>query len=284
MLPGYRLLCAAKHRLVFVCWLMTCAPACLANADNSAVFEAGAGAFAISLPAYPGSSDQSQYVLPFPYIYYKSERVTVDREGVIGSLLKGERWEIDASFAAGIPVRSDDSDIRQGMPDLDWTLEAGPRLLYYFSGNEEQGNYLRSHFFVRKAFATDLTYLDQIGYRAGLGLELQRQFVAFNGKPLIWTNRLTALAATENYLNYLYGVPAAYATAGRPEFSSKGGFSGAEFASVVSVRVGNAWIGAFARYARFAGTTQSDSALLEVNANWTVGVGVVWIFRSNRKL
>ncbi|MCW8107435.1 MipA/OmpV family protein [Alteromonas ponticola] len=239
--------------------------------------EAGIGGFAVSLPAYPGSADQSTYVLPFPYFYYKDDRVTVDREGVVGNLLDGDHWEIDVSFSGGIPVRSEDAAIRTGMPDLDWTAEAGPRLLYYVLGNDERDAYIRTHLFVRKAYASDFRSISDIGTKIGLGVEVLRKVTVFD-EIVTWTNRLTVNWADDRNLNYFYGVAAQYATSSRPMFTTHSGYAGTELSSGITVKVDNIWLGFFARYQHFANTAQENSALLEVGSNWTAGIGLVWVF------
>ncbi|NMH61504.1 MipA/OmpV family protein [Alteromonas ponticola] len=239
--------------------------------------EAGMGGFAITLPAYPGSEDQSSYILPFPYFYYKDDRITVDREGLVGSLFEGNRWEIDLSFAGGIPVRSEDAAVREGMPDLDWTAEAGPRLLYYFSGTEESDSYLRAHTFLRKAIATDFGSIDSVGLKAGVGGEFVQKALLFN-KELTWTSRLTVNWANDKNLEYFYGVSSQYATSSRPQFDTHSGYSGTELSSGITLKFDNIWLGSFIRYQHFYNTAQADSPLLQVESNWTVGIGLVWVF------
>jgi outer membrane scaffolding protein for murein synthesis (MipA/OmpV family) len=250
--------------------------------DAETIFDAGIGTIGLSLPTYPGSKEQTAYVLPFPYFYYKDENITLDREGLVGNLADGEHWEMDISFSAGIPVKSDDSSIRENMPDLDWSLEAGPQLLYFWQGDGDSRDYLRSQLFVRKAFATDMTYVDQIGYRGGIGLEQQKVFTLNNEQTLIWTNRLTFYWADNTYLDYYYGVSDTLATELRPGFKSRSGYAGAELSSGLSIKVNNMWLAGFVKYQNFSGSQQSASALMQVESNWSVGIGAVWILRTNR--
>lgn len=262
--------------LAFLLLLLTCQ-----QVQAKAIFEAGVGVFGISLPDYPGAKEQTAYVLPFPYFYYKDDRITVDREGLVGSLLQGDKWEIDASFSAGIPVRSDEAEIREGMPDLDWTLEAGPRLLYYLSGSDNSNRYVRTQLFARKALATDATYLHQVGYRAGGGVEF-RQKLNLNDREWIFTSRATAYWANGEFLDYYYGVPDNLATDVRPAYSNHSGYAGSEVSVGLTVRFKKVWLGGFTRYQNFSGAQQSGSALMQTTSSWTVGLGAVWIIKSNR--
>ncbi len=264
-----------KYRFGFKC-LWGVALLVIADVKADSVLEAGIGGFAISLPAYPGSKDQSSYLLPFPYFYYKDEKITVDREGLVGSLIQGQNWEIDVSFSGGIPVRSEDARIRKGMPDLDWTAEAGPRLLYYFSGQEESERYFRMHVFARKAFATDFSSINSIGYKAGLGWEYEQK-IKWQDKEVVWTNRFTFNWADNNNLDYFYSVPQRYANEIRPQFNAHTGYAGMEVSSGITAKFRDIWLGTFVRYQNFSNTAQANSPLLQVDSNWSVGLGVVWI-------
>ncbi|QUN06955.1 MipA/OmpV family protein [Shewanella yunxiaonensis] len=253
-----------------------------ASVRAETVFEYGAGVVAVSLPAYPGSKDQDSYVLPLPYFYYKDDHIKVDREGLVGNLFQSNRWKLEASFSGAIPVNSDKSSVRTGMPDLGWTLEAGPRLLFYITEPEKRKGYLRAQLFGRKAFATDFSYLDQIGYRAGFGLESEQVISTWNDKTLFWSNRLTFNWANAEYLDYFYGVSDQYATSGRPAYRSHAGYAVTEFSSGIVVKFDHMMLAAFARYDNFSGSSATDSPLLQTNSNFTVGLGLIWIIGSNK--
>lgn len=246
------------------------------------VFEAGAGLVALTIPAYPGAEEQKSYLLPLPYLYYKDEHITLDEEGLIGNLFESEQWELDASFSGGIPVNSEESSARAGMPDLDWTIEAGPRLLYYFTDKHADDGFVRAEVFARAAFATDLSYIDQVGFRVGVGLEFEQHFSLSDGKKLIWTNKLTANWANNEFLDYYYGVAEAYARPDRISFNSQSGYSGTEFSTGLAVRFNQVLLGTFARYQNFSGSNATQSPLLPSHSNFSIGIGLVWIISSNR--
>ena len=100
----------------------------LASAEMLPLWEAGVGVAAISFPDYRGSARRRSYVLPVPVFVYRGEVFQVDREKVRGLLLKSESAELDISVNGSVPIRSDGNPVRQGMPDLDPTLEIGPTI------------------------------------------------------------------------------------------------------------------------------------------------------------
>jgi outer membrane scaffolding protein for murein synthesis (MipA/OmpV family) len=118
-----------RRRAVVVLALFAAAvPA--ARADRLPLWEAGAGAYAFSLPDYRGSDQSRGYLYPLPYFRYRGRLLEVGGRKGLASLLVFERRraELDLSLNASQPAPSERSDARRGMPDLAPTLEIGPVL------------------------------------------------------------------------------------------------------------------------------------------------------------
>jgi len=88
----------------------------------------GVGISALSLPDYRGSDESSLYAIPFPYLVYRGTFLKADRNGIRGTFFGSDRIELNLSLGASLPVSSDDNPARQGMPDLQPTVEFGPAL------------------------------------------------------------------------------------------------------------------------------------------------------------
>ena len=99
-----------------------------AFAAEKPLWELGAGISALSLPDYRGSDQASVYAIPFPYLIYRGEFLKADRHGIRGTFFGTDRTELNLSLGASLPVNSDDNRARQGMPDLQPTVELGPSL------------------------------------------------------------------------------------------------------------------------------------------------------------
>jgi outer membrane protein len=89
-------------------------------------WELGLGLAALSLPDYPGADQGRSYVLPFPYLIYRGERLKANRDGLRGLLFEHPRWDLDISAGGSLPVNSKDNRAREGMDDLDFSFEFGP--------------------------------------------------------------------------------------------------------------------------------------------------------------
>jgi MipA family protein len=260
--------------IVIVAGALAAAPA---SGDVLPLWELGAGVGVIDFPDYRGSNERSTYVLPIPYVVYRGDILQVDREKVRGLFARNERLELDASVSGSIPVKSDTTQARSGMPDLDPTLELGPSLNITFLRTPRHSLELRLP--VRAVIATDLRSASDIGIRAQPSINLD---LVLDGG---WKLGFLAgpLFATSRYHEYFYGVAPQYATPDRPAYTAPGGYSGGQALVAFSRRFGNLWMGSFARFDALQGAAFEDSPLVKRSQGWAVGFGMSWIFaRSTR--
>ena len=82
----------------------------------------------LSFPDYRGSDESRLYAIPFPYVVYRGTFLKADKDGVRGAFFDSDRVELNVSVGASVPVKSDDNRAREGMPDLQPTVEFGPAL------------------------------------------------------------------------------------------------------------------------------------------------------------
>ncbi len=266
------------RRLLLACTLCAWTP--IASAEERPQWELGAGAAVVSFPDYRGSDHQRTYVLPVPYVVYRGDVLQIDRERIRGLLFKGERVEIDISVNGSVPIRSGNNQARQGMPDLDPTLELGPSLNVLLTEAPKQYK-LTFKLPVRAVIASDLRTTHDAGFLTHPLLNLD---VA---GPDAWKLgfQAGALFGSRRYHAYFYSVDPQYATIGRPAYSAPGGYSGMQFIAAASRRFDNLWVGAFAKYDNVAGAAFDASPLLRRHNNFAAGIGVSWIFaRSERRV
>lgn len=245
------------------------------------LWEVGAGLFPSTFPAYRGSDDQQYYLLPFPYLVYRGNYLRVDREGLRAQLFDTERVQFNISLNAAAPARSEDSDAREGMPDLDPAVEIGPSLNVLLARLSDKHS-LKLRLPVRSVIATDLGNTRQSGWIFNPHLKLESEDV-FSG----WNTGLSLgpLFGSEKYHAYYYGVDPRYATATRPGYSASGGYSGTLALASLSRRFDRIWMGGFVRYDNLSGAQFDDSPLLETRHSFMAGFAVAWIFsQSSRAL
>ena len=262
--------------------LVLCAWASLPRAELRPEWEFGVGATAFTLPDYRGSDESRAYLLPFPYVIYRGDRLRVDRQGVRGVFFESERIEFDLSLNATPPVNSEKNRARQGMPHLDPTLEIGPRLNVKLLGDRARDWAVNLRMPLRAVIATDLSHAEGAGYVAYPHLTFDTRPNLFGGR---WNVGLQAgpLYATRRYHRYFYGVDPQFATPERPAYAAGGGYSGALALASITRRWQRYWLGAFVRYDTLKGAAFESSPLMRRDYSVMAGIAFAWVFAESER-
>lgn len=265
----------SDHRCLSLAALLFACCAGHAAAAEKPLWELGAGISALSLPDYRGSDQSSLYAIPFPYLVYRGEFLKADRHGIRGTFFGSDRIELDLSLGASLPVNSDDNRARQGMPDLQPTVELGPSLDFNLWRTPDRRTRLDLRLPVRTAVTVKEGMRD-IGWVFSPRLNLDITDVA--GIPG-WNMGLLAgpMVGSERNHAYFYSVAPPYATADRPAFDAKGGYAGSQFMMTMSKRYPKYWLGAFVRWDSLKGAVFADSPLVKREDYFAAGVGIAWI-------
>jgi MipA family protein len=257
--------------------MAACGCAGAALAKDEPLWEFGLGVGAVGFEDYRGSNTSHAYPIPVPYILYNGKFLKADREGVRGTLFNQDKLEINLSFNLTTPVRND--RIRNGMPDLRSTVEAGPSFdLHLFKSDDEKVKF-------------DL----RMPLRAAMTVEASPKLIGWTFTPRFnldfgdpfgvvgWNLGLLAgpLFADRRYNNYFYSVAPQFATATRPEFHASGGYAGTETLAALSKRFPKYWVGAYVRYDTLNGAAFLDSPLVQTNRYWTAGFGFAYMIKQS---
>lgn len=252
-------------------------------AEKLPLWEAGIGAFGMTLPDYRGSDQSSGYVYPFPYIRYRGELLRMDdRRGLAAlRLLDTDRAELNLSLNASQPARSDSDNARHGMPDLDPTVEIGPVLRIKLWESIDRENELTLQLPVRAAFALDGLNPDYIGVAFNPVIDW---FMRDAGPAGGWRFGVQAgpLFTTQRYNEYFYQVDPKFATLQRPAYEASGGYSGTQFTLSLNKRFNSIWVSTFVRAYDLHGTTFDDSPLLKQRYAVLAGVGLAYVFAESK--
>ena len=244
-------------------------------AESYPLWELGVGIGGLTLPDYRGSDEQRNLLFPIPYFIYRGEILKVDRERIRGLLFKTERVELNFSLNGSPPVKSKNNKAREGMPNLDPTLEFGPQLNILLWEYERRYK-LTFQLPLRKVIATDLSSAHNAGLISNPILNLDIKNIGQQG----WNLGLSGgpVFANRTYHHYFYGVDSDYATTGRPAYDASGGYSGAQVTLALSKRFPDFWTGAFIRVYDLHGVVFDDSPLLQQRLSFMAGIGFAWIF------
>lgn len=254
--------------------LLAAAPVA-ARAEDKPLWELGLGVGAVSFPAYRGSDQSSQYVLPTPYFTYHGRFLKADRQGVRGQLFQSDRIDLTISAALSPPAPSRKIRAREGMPDLEANFEVGPELDLTLWESPDRARLLRLYLPLRVAHTLDKD-VQNIGWVFHPKINLDLRDVP--GLPG-WNVGLQAgpLFGDRRQHQYFYGVDPAFANAQRPAYQARSGYAGMQYLAAVSRRYDRHWVGAFLRYDNLRGATFADSPLVRTRHYWAGGIAVSWI-------
>ena len=262
--------------------ILVSAAALPVRAAELPLWEFGLGPIGLRLPDYRGSDESRSYTYPFPYFIYRGDFLRVDREGVRGILFESNRVELGLSLNGTPPTDSDKNRTRQGMPDLDPTLEIGPRLNLTLAQDRAKDWRLDLRLPVRAAIAVDLPEARGIGWVFAPHLNLETHPSFLNGT---WNLGVQAgpLFATAKYHRYFYAVEPEFATPERPAYSPGGGYSGTMALAYLSRRFGSFWLGGFARYDTLKRAVFEASPLVKSDHSVMAGISVAWVFSQSQQ-
>jgi MipA family protein len=254
-----------------------------AGAEQRPQWEIGLGAAALSLPDYRGSDQSRGYLYPLPYVRYRGERLRLDDRRGLASLLllDTDRVELDVSLNASQPAPSNQSTARQGMPDLDPTLEIGPLVKVKLWESPGRDRELSLQLPVRAAFT--LPSPEFIGWVFNPVIDLYLRDIGPGGR---WRLGMQAgpVFTDRRYNQYYYQVDPQFATATRPAYSASGGYGGTQFTLTTHRRFGPVWFGAFVRAYALQGAVFDNSPLVQQRSALYAGIGLAYVFAESKTL
>jgi outer membrane scaffolding protein for murein synthesis (MipA/OmpV family) len=259
---------------------LCCLPAAHAQTEIRPLWEVGAGFAAIDFPVYRGADERKFYLLPVPYLAYNGEVLQVNRERVRGLIFKRDAVEMDISVNGSVPAKG--AVARQGMPDLDPTLELGPSLNFHLLYSEDKRNTFDLRMPLRAVIASDFSHFRHAGWLFQPQLNLDFHDIDRSG----WNIGLVGgvIYSDRHYHGYFYDVAAPYATAERPAYTAPGGYAGTQFIFAFNKRHQGYWTGGFMKWDSLKGAVFADSPLVRSKEYFTVGFAVTWILDKSDRL
>jgi len=264
-------------RFCYIFFLFIVLPGSSVFAKNTK-WELGAAVGALDFRLYPGSRQTKTYVLPLPYFTLRNEYLEIDR-GIRGILPSDSDWYLDISADFGLPVDSDDSLVRTGMPNLDAILQLGPSLEYSIIGGRKKAEELRLELPLRTAISIDTDDIANRGWLIEPRLVYEKRRTARTG--LFVKARAGLHYATQDYHAYYYDVTADFVTPQRSLFESDKGYSGLVLDLRAAWRQHDVMFWSIVRYQSLSRAVYKQSPLVEDNDYFFVGVGITWVLMGN---
>ena len=251
------------------------------NKSEKTRWEAGVFFATFYNPLYPASAKNKAKLLPVPFLIYRGERLRIGEDGIIKAMaIEKPHFKVDLSLGASFNADSDDSSVREGMPDLDFIFEVGPEVSFMLLDNKENETWLNLQ--VRKVFSTDFSSIQAIGY-------VFQPEIAFYGEKIFSNNSsldltFSALFATDKMQQYFYQVDEEFSTSERLAYQAKGGYFGSEITMLNRFYIKpDLMLFASTKLGFYHGASNENSPLFEQKFNYSVGIGVKWtLFKSNK--
>jgi outer membrane protein len=251
--------------------------------EEKPLWEVGAGLALLHMPDYRGSDEIRHYLLPYPYLVYRGDILKVEKERIAGRIFKTDRLLLDVSLFGNVPVNSSNNAARSGMPDMDPMFEIGPSLSITLLENRQDHYKLNLALPVRAVFSTNLSSLRHEGWVFSPRL-------VFEKNDLIPKSGLNLgvsagpIFADSAYHRYFYSVDPVYATATRPSYDAKSGYSGSTLTIGLNKGYKQLTFNAFVSVDFLQGAVIEDSPLVKNKYSVMSGFAVSWIFLKSAKL
>lgn len=273
-----------KNLVFFVAFVSSvfCGSVSCAQTEIKPQWEIGAGFAAIDFPSYRGSNERRSYLLPVPYFVYRGDVLQINRERVRGLIFRRGSVEMDVSMNGSVPAKSKDSIARQGMPDLDPTLEIGPSLNVHFYYSEDKKTNFDLRMPLRAVTATDFKHVQSAGWLFQPQLDADFHDVGQSSWDIGLVGGL--IYSDRRYHQYFYNVAPQYATATRSAYTAGGGYSGTQFIFAVNKNHDGRWMGGFMKWDSLKGAVFEDSPLVRSKQYFTFGFAVTWMLDKSNKV
>ena len=238
----------------------------------------GAGTLTFVANHYRGSDQTKTYVLPLPFIRYRSKTIEADNSMVRGTFFDSDFFQLKLSFMLGLAVESQENTARAGMSNLDWTIEAGPMAIIKLWTSSDKTQSLTIEVPIRQILATDLTYLTPQGIFAV-------PYLNYIVRPSPFTYNiggefsLAAMYGSAKFHDYFYGVSPQFVTPTRELYKAKAGYSGFQATLILNYQYKDLVLIPFARYDNLSSVAFRDSPLFLKNEYFVAGTGIFYLFQ-----
>lgn len=260
---------------LFAAAFLLSAPLCHAQqASALPLWEVGLGAAGLSMPAYPGASERSSRLLPFPYLIYRGEILRAGQEGINARLFNTDRVQFDIGLAGSLPADADDVPERAGMPDLGAMFEFGPRLKLKLAQPSAMSA-VRFELPLRAVFEARSGV-----HRRGWSIEPKLAYEVRDARAN-WTleANLSALWADTRLQSHFYEVAPQYVLPWRERYSAGSGLLLTRLGLFGTRRLHeDVRLFGYVRLESYAGAENRASPLHRRDTGLAGGVGVIWTF------
>ncbi|WNC73290.1 MipA/OmpV family protein [Thalassotalea psychrophila] len=247
------------------------------------VWEVGVFSAAFRGPIYPAATDYQNKFLPLPFVIYRGEKIRIGDESLIKAIaVEKERFKLDVSLGAAFNADSEDSKIREGMPDLDFMFEIGPEASFLLHDSKVSDTWLNLQF--RSVFSTDFSDVHHRGYVFQPEVSYRSDNLLFDNSRFYFSVSPTFASAKTH--QYFYDVDAKYVNSERDYYQSLGGYLGTKMSIANRFQLTKSLMVFVGTQLGFwQGAKNDDSDLYQEKFTYAVALGVKWtVFQSTEHI
>jgi outer membrane protein len=240
--------------------------------------EIGFGVNVMNINNYRGSDQTTRYIWPIPFFIFRTKTFEAQNTFMSGTLYTSGKLSVALSLMATLRVNSHETIARNGMPNLDPTIEIGPIANYELWRSDNA--FITLSIPLRTVTAAHFFAAKHVGFFSVPFLGL-----AFNPQPAtlgtFQSFSIATMFGSKKYHEYFYSVAPEYATPNRPAYEPSAGYSGAHVTWFGSKKWREIYFYGFYRYDRLEGAVFEDSPLVRTKGYTIAGGGIIWYFHKS---
>jgi outer membrane protein len=240
------------------------------DAGDLPLWQAGIFAIHISNPSYPGADTTQKHSFVLPAVTYRGKILRADEnESPRARFFRSDMSELDISAAAYFSSDSEGT-AREGMPDLDYVGELGPRFNWWWIRNKEME--VRSAFPIRSVFSTDFARFRTLGSSF-----TPTFYLDFKKLPVEGFQFFTSLSfqfLDRGAAGYFFNVDPAFVRADRSAYQVQSGYMGESLSTRVVWKIGRTYTSFGVSVDDYTRSSFRDSPLLKNRQTLSSFIGI----------
>ncbi len=192
------------------------------DSERPPLWQAGPFAVQTNNPSYPGADTGQQHNFVLPGVTYRGKILRADEnESPRARFFRTDNMDLDLSADAYFSSHSEGT-AREGMVDLDYVGELGPRINYWWVKDSERE--IKGAIALRSVFSTNFTRFESLGWSF-------TPTMTWNFKKAFFDNLQLYTSLSFHFLDrgaaaYFFNVESKDARPGRPAYEVQTGYMG----------------------------------------------------------
>lgn len=242
------------------------------------LYEIGFASGTGGVPDYPASDQSKNRSIALPTFLYRGEIFRQDRKGSRARLFKNDSIDIDLSFGAAFNANSNNNDAREGMEDLDWLIEIGPRVNYTIYKTDN--SFVEFELPFRFVTSTNGQFTRERGQHITPQIDYRNKFHPY----FSYSFSFKLNYGSEVLNDYFYQVEKKDVTAERESYNAKAGYVSNSTSGNLIFSKDDLFIIVGATYATYNNSSNQNSPLFKSENSTSLYIAFNYFFFKSKEL